>query len=398
MVFFEHIEKAPSDPILGLQIAFNTDPRKDKINLSVGVYKTPDLKTPVLNSVKKAEAYLLENEKNKEYLPIDGDKHYVEKVGALVFGPHLWAKISHRTHGSQSVGGTGALRVGGEFLKQEVSEKIYISDPTWPNHKGVFTKCRMIVRTYPYYDKKNQNFNFDYCYAFLKALSPSSIVVLHACCHNPTGCDPTHEQWKQLSDLFLANKLIPFFDCSYQGFGIGLEEDAFAMRLFAKEGHEMLVAVSFAKNFSLYSERAGALFVVTGSDKTELNVASNVKVIIRTLYSNPSIHGAHIVDQILSTPHLREEWEAELGGMRERIGKMRKALTSALMARSKGKDFRFLDRSVGLFSFCGLEKTQVEKLISEYGIYMTSDGRINVAGLNDDNLNKVADAIIAVTR
>lgn len=396
MSFFDQVSLLPPDPIFGLQAAFLADPREGKVDLSVGVYKTADLKTPILSSVKKAEKILLETEKSKGYLPGEGDKSYLEQVGLLTFGEEFWKRSADRIQAAQSIGGTGALRLGAEFLKQEVSETIYVSDPTWPNHRGVFGRLGMKVASYPYYDSTRQILLFEELCHFLNSLPARSIVVLHACCHNPTGADLSQEQWKALSLIFWDKNLVPFFDCAYQGFDRGMEEDAFALRLFAEAGHEMLVALSYSKNFSLYGERAGALFVVTPSQKIAGHVESKIKNIIRQNYSNPPIHGVSIVATILQSPALKKEWEQELSSMRERVNQMRNALAQALVARTEKGNFSFLENRTGLFSFCGLRKEQVERLIAEFAIYMTGDGRINITGLNEGNLDYVVNAILAV--
>jgi aspartate/tyrosine/aromatic aminotransferase len=395
MGVFSNVSQAQTDSIFGLSAAFHADARAKKVNLSIGIYKTAELKTPIMEAVKEAERRIAETEKSKEYLPIDGDPECIKQSGLLLFGEALWSK---RIYGCQGVGGTGALRIGGDFLKQEVGRRLYLSDPTWPNHTGVFTRSQMHVEAYPYYDPQRRHIDFDRLYTFLSGLQPLSIVLLHACCHNPTGVDLSLEQWRQLSALMQAKGLIPFFDCAYQGFGTGLEEDAAAVRLFAERGHEMLVAVSYSKNFGLYGERAGSLFIVTDSEETARRVGSTIKVIIRTNYSNPPLHGAKIVSTILSDGKLRKRWETELTSMRERIAAMRTALARALVAKGGPIDFRFLLDRTGMFSFCGLEKRQVDRLIKEYAIYMTGDGRINVAGLNWDHLDYVVDAITAVCR
>jgi len=397
MVFFEQIELAPPDPILGLAVAFNADKRSYKVNLSVGVYKTADLNTPILASVKQAEADLWISEKNKNYLPIDGDKTYLNEVGILIFGKPFWETSSARIAAIQGVGGTGSLRLGMDFLKQEVNDHLYYSKPTWVNHLQMSSKVGMITHAYPYYDVKNHCFEFDKMVAFLEKLTPKSILLLHAVCHNPTGADPTLEQWKLLSDLFLTKQLFPFFDFAYQGFAKGIEEDAAAIRLFAEAGHEMVVANSFSKNFGLYGERAGGLFVVTHSDQTAVHITSQLKVLARTHYSNPPMHGAKIIAHILKDPLLKKQWEEELTVMRQHIIKMKEALTAQLILKSKKRDFSFLKERHGLFCFCGLAKGEVDRLISEYGIYMTEDGRINVVGLNKDNLDYVVNAIIHVS-
>jgi len=396
-LFFNHIAAAPPDPILDLVLAFNAEQSPKKVNLSSGIYRDKDLKTPILKTVKKAEAILLEDEKSKEYLPIDGDKNFVSKIGALIFGDFFWMHEEKKICGVQSPGGAGALRIGGEFLKQEVGEKIAISDPTWPNHRGIFTRCLMKVENYPYYDFNQHKIDFDRCLRYLRGLSPGTTVLLHACCHNPTGFDFSLDQWKVLSDLFRENGLLPFFDMAYQGFNFSVEADAQAIRLFAKEGHEMLVAYSLSKNFGLYGERTGALFVVAESEGVAATIRSKIKTIVRTNYSNPPIHGARIAALILSTPALKMEWEKEVEEMRNRIAMLRTKFTEALLAKLLKKDFRFLADGSGMFCYLGLDKNQVAKLVNEDKIFMTQDGRINVLGLNDGNFDYVVNAIAKAT-
>jgi aspartate/tyrosine/aromatic aminotransferase len=396
MSFFKDVPLAPSDPILGLTSAFQKDPRKNKVNLGVGLYKTADLKTPLLNSVKAAEAELLKLEKSKEYLPIDGDPLFLETMGALVFGESKWANQKQRIAAFQTVGGTGALKIGGTFIKEELKSSLVISNPTWPNHRGVFISCGLSVENYYYYDMQAQKADFHKMVADLEKLSERTVVVLHACCHNPTGCDPTLEEWKFLCDLFKKKKLIPFFDFAYQGFGRSLDEDAEAVRHFLKSEIEMLVAISNAKNFSLYGERVGCLFIVGESAKIADHIVSRVKQMIRTTYSNPPIHGAKIVAYVLSTPSLRKEWEHELGEMRKRIDQMRMCLFNRLAELGKANIFHQISKGRGMFGFTGLNKTQVDRIITDYGIYMTSDGRINFCGLNSSNLDYVAEALINV--
>ncbi len=394
MVFFEKISLAPPDSILGLTAAFVADPRKTKVNLGAGIYKDETLKTTVLNVVKQAEALILETEKSKEYLPIDGDRVFIEQIASLIFGPVNSDKIC----GFQTPGGRGALRIGGSFLKKEVDGALFIPNPSWPNHKGVFTAAGFNVGEYPYYDFENHCIHFDKMLSFLNQLPVHSIVLLHAACHNPTGADLSMEQWQQIAGVCVKKNLLPFFDCAYQGFGRGIDEDVEPIRLFAKLGMEMLVAVSQSKNFSLYGERVGALYVVTGSKMIAENVKSRIKQIIRTLYSNPPMHGAKIVATILQDPKLRQDWEKELEEMRSRINALRETFTEALINRSQSTDFSYLKEGRGMFCFTGLNKAQVEKMIADFGVYMTGDGRINVCGLNRSNLDYVADAIAAVLR
>ena len=396
MVFFDRVSLAPPDPILGLTAAFRKDLRKNKVNLGVGLYKTEDLKTPVLNSVKTAEQMLLSSEKSKEYLAIDGEWLYLDQMGSLVFGEEFWTKQKGRIAAFQSVGGTGALKIGGLFLKEEVDHPIWISTPTWPNHRGVFLSCKLHVENYPYYDIKNHRTDFAAMLACFEALPPGTIVSLHACCHNPSGCDPTFEESKTLILLLKERQLIPFFDFAYQGFGCGIQKDAEVIRYCAQIGQEMLVAVSNAKNLSLYGERVGCLFVVAESAKIAEHITSRIKQIIRTDYSNPPMHGAEVVACVLGTPSLRCQWEAELKEMRERINRMRLELSERLSQRCPTVDFIFLKNGKGMFGFSSLSRTGVERLIAEYGIYMSADGRINVCGLNEHNIDYVVDAIATV--
>ncbi len=395
-LFFHTITPAALDPIFGLTVLFDADKRPDKINLGAGQYRNDQQITPVLESVKLAETFLLREEESKEYLPIAGDSAYLNKVGALVFGEFFWAGEGKRVSRIQTIGGTGALRIGGDFLKQEVGERIVISDPTWPNHRGVFTRCGMVVDAYPYYDIQTQKLEFERMVQYLKSLTPGTGVVLHACCHNPTGADLSMDQWKVLLKLFKENGLLPFFDFAYQGFGISIEEDAKVIRLFAAEGMEMLVACSHSKNFGLYSERIGALYVVTESAKIAEVVQSKLKTIVRSNYSNPPRHGAAVVSHILSTPALKKMWEQEVEGMRQRIEKMRRLFIESLTSRSLKRNYLYLTDRAGMFCFSGLKKEEVERLQKEFAIYMPLDGRINIAGLSEENLLTVVDAITKV--
>lgn len=398
MGFFERVPLAPADPILGLTQAYQSDSRSTKVNLGVGLYKTEELKTPVLESVKRAEIALIEEEESKEYLPIDGERHYREEMGLLVFGKEGWSAHKGRIASFQSVGGTSALKIGGTFLKQEANYPVWISAPTWPNHRGVFTDCGLKVENYPYYAKEQHRFDFEGMFSCLEKLSAGSIVVLHASCHNPTGCDPSREQWKMLCALFQQKKLIPFFDFAYQGLGAGVVEDAEAVRLFLNSGIEMLIAVSNAKNLSIYGERVGCLFILSESAQIAAHIASRVKQVIRTDYSNPPMHGVKIAAHILSSPPLKMQWEAELREMRERIQKMRRLIAKQLAEKIPHLDFSHLANGTGMFGFTGLTKLQVEYLIKEHGIYMPSDGRMNVCGLNQSNVAMVASAIADAMR
>lgn len=396
MSFFEKVQLAPPDPILGLTAAFQRDERKDKVNLGVGLYKTEELTTPVLASVKEAESALWDFEQSKEYLPIDGEKMYLEMIGDLVFGNKRWQKEKKRIAATQTVGGTGALKIGGTFLKEEINLPVTISTPTWPNHRGVLAGCGLTVETYPYYDEKNHALNFDVMSSHLEKLHEGTTVLLHASCHNPTGSDPTIEEWGKLCALFKRKKLIPFFDLAYQGLGKGLDEDAASVRLFLDEGVEMLIAVSNAKNLSLYGERVGGLMIVSSTEEIAQHILSRVKQVIRTNYSNPPMHGARVAARILGTPALRHKWEAELKEMRQHINEMRTLLADELKEKSKNIDFSHIAQGNGMFGFTGLNKIQVHRLTERHGIYLPIDGRINVCGLNHTNINYVVDAIVAI--
>ncbi|MGH7889944.1 MAG: aromatic amino acid transaminase, partial [Thermodesulfobacteriota bacterium] len=329
-------------------------------------------------------------------LPIAGDSSFLNQVGSLVFGEFFWIGEGKRICAVQTLGGTGALRVGGEFLKQEIGERVAISDPTWPNHREIFKRCGMAVEHYPYYDIRKNGLEFERAFQFIKNLTPGSIVLLQPCCHNPTGADLSLEEWKELLKLLRENGLLPFFDFAYQGFGTSLEEDAKVIRLFMAERMPMLVACSNSKNFGLYSERVGSLYIVTETEQTAEKVLSKLRTIVRPNYSNPPRHGVQIVSHILSTPALKKIWEQEIKGMRERIQKMRREFVEQLAARSLKRDYRFLAHRSGMFSFTGLQKEEVKRLQQEFAIYMPLDGRINLASLSDQNLSYVVNALVSV--
>jgi aspartate/tyrosine/aromatic aminotransferase len=398
MSFFESIELLPEDPILGLPIAFAADTRQVKANLGVGTYRTADGNPLILPSVKKAEEILLETENQKEYLPIEGNAEYLRETIKLVFGKNNSILTEDdRIFATQCIGGSGALRVGGEFLSQSLKcREIFISNPTWPNHRQIFKRAGLSVEHYPYYCSTKHTIDFDNICASIKKMSPKSIIVLHASCHNPTGADPTFEQWKELSELILDRKLITFFDFAYQGFGESIEKDAEAVRYFASKNHEMFISYSNSKNFGLYGERLGALIVITQNREITKKVGSNIKQIIRGNYSTPPLHGSRIVSIILNNPNLRREWEEEVNQMRMRVTEMRQALVNGLATQVPQKDFSFMLNQRGIFSFSGLSSEQVQRLRQEYAIYMPSDGRINVAGLNKKNLQYVVDGIQSV--
>ncbi|MDX8430884.1 MAG: amino acid aminotransferase [Candidatus Algichlamydia australiensis] len=393
MDFFKHVELKAPDPILGLTTAYKNDPRSDKINLGVGVYYDADLQQKTMNVVHKAEELLCKREPSKTYLSIDGDSRYLDGLQELIFGENLEGIVS-----AQSVGGTGAIRVGLDLLKEVSNGTVHIPNPSWPNHLKVAKAAGLKTESYPYYNNETHRVDFEKTFAYFSSLPKGSVVILHGCCHNPTGTDFSMEQWEKLSVLFLEKGLFPFFDLAYLGFGDGLDRDRAPIRLFAKAGHNMAVAASCSKNFGLYGERTGALYVLTSSKEEAMNVLSNVKQLIRSNYSNPPCHGAKLVGMILQDPTLRAEWEAELDQMRARITGMRQQFTAELTKRIPGRDFSFLNESRGLFSYTGLTKEQVHKVREESGIYMTDSGRINICGLNKQNVERVADAIAKVVQ
>lgn len=393
MELFENIVEAPLDPILGLNYSYALDRRESKVNLGAGVYKTAELKSFILNTVKRAERLLLEKETTKDYLPIDGLSDYVEATKTLVFGKK---EELQRVYGAQAVGGTAALSVGSRLLKELGLHKVYLSNPTWANHHRIFHHAGFEVHTYPYFSWEKKGFDFSGMMEALDRMEEKSIVLLQLCCHNPSGCDPTLSQWKEIYEKLEQKQLFPFFDFAYQGFGEGLEQDTAPLELFMQTGQECALAVSHAKNFGLYSERVGALFMVCRHEESAKRVGTRIRVIIRSLYSNPPRHGARVVATILHDEVLRKHWEHEVATMRERIGEMRKALTAGLQLKTTKTTFDFLTTQKGMFSYTGLNEKQVARLIADYGIYLPKDGRINIAGLNSENLDYVLEAILAV--
>lgn len=396
---FSSVELAPADPILGLNEAFAADTRPNKVNLGVGVYLGEDGKIPLLDSVRQAEAARLQSPSARGYLPIDGLAAYDLAVQRLLLGDDSELVMQGRLVTAQSLGGTGALTVGADFLKRLVPDApVLISDPSWENHRGLFEAAGFAVDTYPYYEPASRGLNFAGMCAALQAAAPRTIVVLHACCHNPTGVDPTADQWKQIVLIVRERNLIAFLDLAYQGFADGIEADSAVVRAFAASGMEFFVASSFSKSFSLYGERVGALTIVTASAEESKRVLSQLKRIIRTNYSNPPTHGGALVAAVLGNPELRRRWESELAAMRERIKSMRGRLAELLAKRIPGQDFSYVRRQRGMFSYSGLTSAQVDRLRTEFAIYAVSTGRICVAALNGKNLEPVADAIAAVVR
>lgn len=394
MSLFAEVALAPRDPILGLNEQFNADTRPGKVNLGVGVYTDEAGKLPLLRCVREAEGRLAAAPKPRGYLPIDGIAAYDKAVQKLVFGGELKHVAT-----VQALGGTGALKIGADFLKHlSPGAKVLISDPSWENHRALFTQAGFTVETYPYYDASKKGINFDAMLAALNAAPAGTIVVLHACCHNPTGYDLSAAQWSQVVAVVKAKGLTPFLDMAYQGFGFGLKEDGDAVRQFQAAGIGFFVSTSFSKSFSLYGERVGALSVVCTGDDEAARVLSQLKIMIRTNYSNPPTHGAQVVATVLADDALRAMWEEELAGMRTRIKAMRGALVTALKAAGVTQDLGFVTEQLGMFSYSGLSAAQMQRLRSEFGVYGVDSGRICVAALNEGNLPVVAAAMAAVMK
>lgn len=390
---FETVAPAPPDPILGLTEAFKADPNPSKVNLGVGVYQDDEGRTPVLPSVKAAETAVVGIEATKAYLPIAGDPEFSARVEELFFEGHA-VLGENRLRTAYAPGGTGALRVGSEFLAGLRRGGVcWISQPSWPNHRGLFTAAGFEVREYPYYDARARGLDFDAMMGALRKASPGDLVVLHLGCHNPTGADATPEQWREIADCARAGGWMPFIDGAYVGFGDGLEEDRAPLARFLDAGLEFLVAASFSKNMGLYRERAGALILAGRDAQSAERAFGHVKRTIRVLYSNAVGHTVLTVSRVLTDRLLRTLWLAELTAMRERIHRMRAAFAEALAHRVPGADFSFIRQQRGMFSFSGLTPPQVEFLRSNKSIYMTGDGRINVAGLTAKNLDYVCDAV-----
>ncbi len=396
---FETLEMAPADPILGLTEAFRRETNPHKVNLGVGVFKDAHGETPTLSSVKKAEQRLLDQGQAKTYLPIQGDPAYGAHVQELVFGASSKVLAEKRARTAHTPGGTGGLRVAADFVHERFGlGTIHISEPSWENHRKVFASAGLEVKTYRYYDPETRGLDFAGMRAALAGLGPNDVVLLHGCCHNPTGVDPTPEQWDELADVWSTHGFLPLFDLAYQGFGRGLDEDAYAVRAFAEKGGELLVASSYSKNFGLYNERVGAVTLVASDEGAAERAFSHLKGTIRANYSNPPYHGAAVVTTILGDPALRAEWEAELAAMRKRIQTMREALVQGLRAQGVKRDFSFLLTQNGMFSYTGLTPEQVDTLRERHAIYMVRSGRINVAGITEGNLPYLCEAIAGVLR
>lgn len=397
MSLFSAVQLAPRDPILGLTEQYNDDPNPAKVNLGVGVYTGEDGKIPVLECVANAQKQLLENPKPKGYLPIDGLPAYNQAVKHLVFGAESDLVQSGQVATIQGLGGTGALKVGADFLFSQFPQAtVMASAPTWGNHRSIFGNAGFQVAAYPYYDAQNRQVDFNGMTDALKLAKAGTIVILHACCHNPSGYDLTPDQWDQVIDLMKNNGLIPFLDMAYQGFANGLTEDGLAARKFADSGMSFLLSSSFSKTFSLYGERVGALSVICANKDETQRVLSQIKVLIRTNYSNPPSFGAQIVSTVLGDVQLRQQWEQELNQMRERIKTLRRNLVTKLEEAGVKQDVNFITTQNGMFSYSGLSKDQMLRLRSEFSIYGTDDGRICVACINTTNIDYIANSFAAV--
>lgn len=396
-MIFSQVVLAPADPILGLTDTFKADPRQDKVNLGVGIYKDEAGQTPVLQSVKKAEAILLEQEKTKNYLGIEGVQTYNRVVQELLFGEGSELVSSGRAATAQAPGGTGALRIAAEFLLRNTpSRTVWVSNPTWANHQNIFETAGLMVKEYGYYNASAHDIDFDAMMSDLSQANTGDIILLHGCCHNPTGIDLTLPQWELVASLCAEKQLVPLFDFAYQGFGAGIEEDAAGLRLVAAKVPELLVANSFSKNFGLYNERIGAVTVVAQNAAEAVRAFSQVKRTIRANYSNPPAHGALIVSTILSDTSLKALWVQELTEMRERIAQMRTLFVQSLKDEGVTQDFSFIARQNGMFSFSGLNPSQVARLKDDFGIYIVGSGRISVAGMTKSNMPAICKAIAAV--
>jgi aromatic-amino-acid transaminase len=397
MSVFQHLEPYAGDPILSLNEAFGHDPRTHKVNLSIGIYFDDEGRIPVLDSVRQAEAQMLAASATKSYLPIEGDATMRRAVQALLFGADHPALAAGRVATLQTVGSSGGLKVGADFLKRWLpGSAVWVSDPTWDNHRAMFEGAGVAVHTYPYYDAVSGGLKFDAMCEALRALAPRSIVLLHACCHNPTGVDLTRAQWDTLIPLLVERELLPYLDLAYQGYGDGIDEDAYAVRQLAASGATFIVANSFSKSMSVYGERAGALsFVCADAAEADL-VLGQLKATVRRNYSSPPIHAAGIVARVLGDAALRPQWEAEVAAMRQRIAAMRRSLHGVLSARLPGRDVGYFLSQRGMFSYTGLTAAQVDRLREEHAVYLVRSGRMCVAGLSTRNVERVADAFAAV--
>jgi aspartate/tyrosine/aromatic aminotransferase len=395
-MFFEKVPEGLPDKVFGLQGAYYSDVRKQKMDLLVGTYKNSDLKGELLPSVKMAKEKILHLDVLADYLPIDGLGVFCQLIGNLCFGKKTWHEHQERIFVAQAIGGTGALQVGGGFLAQEVGRNIWITQPSWSNHRPIFERAGMKVENLHYYNSTLHSFDREAFFQGLNTIPEKGVVLFHAACHNPTGSDPTIDDWERISDICKKRSIFPFFDYAYQGFGDGIEEDSNILRLFIERGHEMLVAYSCSKNFGLYCQRVGAIFAIADSKALKIKVGSQIKKIIRALYSNPPAHGAMLVAEILKDPILSSQWVKDVNVMRQRIYHMREELVVKLRANSGNDRFDFVRYHKGMFSYLDLSKGQTDRLMNEFGIYTLDNGRVNVAGLNENNIDYFVDNLLKV--
>jgi aromatic-amino-acid transaminase len=391
---FEHIDAYPGDPILSLNENFQKDPRTNKVNLSIGIYFDDEGRLPVMQAVREAELSILKELGPKPYLPMAGFAHYRDAVQQLVFGGDSPMRAQNRIATVQTLGGSGALKVGADFIKRYFPQsQVWVSDPTWENHRFIFERAGFDVNTYPYYDEATGGLRFDAMLDAIDKLPAKSVVLLHACCHNPTGVDLDQAQWVKLIDVLQKRDLLPFVDMAYQGFGAGLDDDAFAVREIARRGVPAFIANSFSKNFSLYGERCGGLHVICDDAAEADRVLGQLTSAVRANYSNPPTHGAKIVTHVLNTPELKASWEKELASMCERIAHMRQAIHDGLKDHVRGEMLTRYVKQRGMFTYTGLVAEQADRLKEEFGVYILRSGRMCVAGLNESNVQTVADAI-----
>ncbi|HRW07515.1 MAG TPA: amino acid aminotransferase [Caldilineaceae bacterium] len=396
---FEQFTPAPPDAILGLTEAFKKDPNPKKINLGVGVYKDAQGRTPILASVKEAEARILQNEATKSYLGIDGSPEYTRAVQELLFGSDHPILARNRAATAQGPGGTGALRVAADFIARMFPKAtVWLSDPTWPNHPSIFKAAGLGIATYPYFDAATNGVNFAAMFDAIKTIPAGDVLLLHGCCHNPTGADLNRTQWQQIAAVVAERKILPLLDFAYQGFGDGLAEDAIGMRTVCERVPEALIASSFSKNFGLYNERIGALTLVAGDATAAETALGHIKLAIRANYSNPPAHGAAIVTTVLGDPALRAQWESEVADMRERINSMRHLFVETLNEKGVDQDFSFIAHQRGMFSYSGLQPAHVKALREKHGVYIVGSGRINVAGMTESNMDYLCTAMADVLK
>ncbi len=394
---FASLKSLPSDPILGLLAKYREDTNPNKVDLGVGVYKNEAGETTVLNCVKKAEQHRTDTEASKVYIGPTGSSGFNDEMAKLIFGPDHKVLNENRSRTVSTPGGTGALRVAAEFIKScKAGATIWISNPTWANHTGLFEAAGLTVKTYPYYDYENKNLDFDGMLAALKQVSSDDAVLLHACCHNPSGMDLNQQQWQQIAEVAKSVGFTPVIDMAYQGFGQGLDEDAYGLRLMAETVNEMIVCSSCSKNFGLYRERIGG-FTIIGESSLQVDIANSVLLsVVRVIYSMPPAHGAALVETILSSEELRNQWYSELAEMRNRINGNRQLLVDKLIENGVTRDFSFITRQAGMFSFLGITPEQVQQLQDEYSIYMVDSSRISIAGISNSNVDYLAQSIAKV--